>query len=175
MPTGQMSFSASRSEEYGGAAMGSWLSHGPLGSVQFAEVTVDTETGFIKVDRILAVHSCGRPINLSLVESQINGGVIQGMSYALLEDRLIDRETGFQINTGMDIYKMPFSMEIPEIEILMVEEYIARSSTDAYGIGEPANIATAPAIANAVYNALGVRFYELPITPEKVLKALKKF
>ena len=65
-------------------------------------------------------------------------------------------------------------MEIPEIESIIVEEYSARSSTDAYGIGEPANIATAAAIANAVYNAIGVRIYEIPITPASILKALNK-
>ena len=69
---------------------------------------------------------------------------------------------------------LPFSLEIPEIEVVLVEEYIARSSTDAYGIGEPANIATAPAVANAIYNAIGVRIYELPITPDKILNALNK-
>jgi xanthine dehydrogenase YagR molybdenum-binding subunit len=137
-------------------------------------VTVDTETGFVKVDRIVATHSCGRPLNIGQVESQVNGGVIQGLAYALYEDRVMDQETGIQMNAGMDTYKVPFSMEIPEIEVLLVEEYIGRSSTDAYGIGEPANIATAPAIANAIYNAIGVRIYELPITPEKILKALGK-
>ncbi len=174
MRTSQMTVEASRTEEYGGGAMGAWLSHGPLGSVQFAEVSVDTETGFVKVDRIVATHSCGRPLNIGQVESQVNGGVIQGLAYALYEDRVMDQETGFQMNAGMDTYKVPFSMEIPEIEVVLVEEYIGRSSTDAYGIGEPANIATAPAIANAIYNAIGVRIYELPITPEKILKALGK-
>lgn len=174
MRTSQTTVTASRSEEYEGAAQGSWLGHGPLGSVQFAEVSVDTETGFVKVDKITAVHSCGRTINLGQTESQVNGGVIQGVSYALYENRVMDAETGFQMNTQMDNYKMPFAFEIPEIDVMLVEEYIARSSTDAYGIGEPANIATAAAIANAVYNAIGVRIYELPITPERVLKALGK-
>ncbi len=175
MRTGHTTVSASRSDEYGGAAQGSWLGHGQLGSVQFAEVSVDTETGFVKVDKITAVHSCGRTINVAQTESQVNGGVIQGLSYALYENRVMDQKTGYQMNAQIDTYKMPFSMEIPEIEVVLVDEYIARSSTDAYGIGEPANIATAAAIANAVYNAIGVRIYELPITPEKVLKALKKF
>ena len=174
MATSQMTVEVSRTEEYGGAAQGAWLSYGPLGSVQFAEVTVDTETGLVKVDRIVAAHSCGRPLNLGQVESQVNGGVIQGVAYALYEDRVMDKKTGFQMNAGMDTYKVPFSLEIPEIEVVLVEEYIARSSTDAYGIGEPANIATAPAVANAIYNAIGVRIYELPITPDKILNALNK-
>jgi xanthine dehydrogenase YagR molybdenum-binding subunit len=171
MPVSQLTFTVSRPEEYGGNA---WAWQSPLSSVQFAEVTVNTETGFVKVDRIVATHSCGRPINIGQLESQINGGVIQGLSYALYENRVMDEETGFQMNTGMDTYKMPYAMEIPEIEIVLVEDYAGRSATDAYGIGEPANIATAPAIANAIYNAIGVRIYDLPITPDKILNALNK-
>ena len=87
----------------------------------------------------------------------------------------MDKETGFMMNANVDQYKMPFSMEIPDIEAIIVEDYAGRSSTDAYGIGEPANIATAVAVANAVYNAIGVRIYEIPMTPDKILKALNKF
>jgi xanthine dehydrogenase YagR molybdenum-binding subunit len=126
------------------------------------------------VDKIVAAHSCGRPLNEAQVESQINGGVIQGLAYALYEYRVMDKETGFMMNANVDQYKLPYSMEIPEIEALIIEDYSGTSSTDAYGIGEPANIATAVAIANAVYNAIGVRIYEIPITPDKILKALNK-
>ena len=108
------------------------------------------------------------------LESQINGGIIQGVSYALYENRVMDNSTGHMMNANVDQYKTPFSMEIPEIESIIVEEYTGRSSTDAYGIGEPANISTAAAIANAVYNAIGVRIYEIPITPASILKALNK-
>jgi xanthine dehydrogenase YagR molybdenum-binding subunit len=174
MRTEQLTATASRSDDYGGFKMGGWLGYGELGSVQFAEVTVDTETGFVKVDRIVAAHSCGRPLNIGQIESQVNGGIIQGIAYALYENRVIDKETGHQMNANIDQYKMPFSFEIPEIEIEIVEDYGARTSTDATGIGEPANIATAAAIANAVYNAIGVRIYELPITPARVLAALNK-
>ncbi len=174
MRTEQITTSASRSDDYGGFKMGSFLAHGDLGSVQFAEVSVDTETGFVKVDKIVAAHSCGRPLNITHLEGQINGGVIQGVSYALYEYRVMDNETGHQMNGNLDQYKLPFAMEIPEIETIIVEDYGGRSSTDAYGIGEPANIATAVAVANAVYNAIGVRIYELPITPDKVLQALNK-
>ena len=76
------------------------------------------------------------------------------------------------INANMDQYKMPYAKEIPKIESIIIERYGAHSSTDADGIGEPANIATAAAIANAVYNAIGVRIKDLPITPDKVLTAL---
>ena len=174
MRTEQMTTTASRSDDYGGFKMGSFLSYGDLGSVQFAEVSVDTETGFVKVDKVVAAHSCGRPLNIKHLESQVNGGVIQGVSYALYEYRVMDNATGHQMNGNLDQYKLPCSMEIPEIETIIVEDYVGRTSTDAYGIGEPANIATAVAVANAVYNAIGVRIYELPITPEKVLQALNK-
>lgn len=174
MRTSQISKVASRSDEYGGFQQPWGLAFGDLGSVQFAEVSVNTDTGFVKVDKIVAAHSCGRPINIGQIESQINGGVIQGVSYALYENRVMDKGTGHMMNAGVDQYKMPFSMEIPEIESIIVEEYSARSSTDAYGIGEPANIATAAAIANAVYNAIGVRIYEIPITPASILNALNK-
>jgi len=86
----------------------------------------------------------------------------------------MDKETGHQMNPNMDQYKMPYSFEIPEIRIEIIEDYQARSSTDAAGIGEPANIATAAAVANAVYNAIGVRILELPITPARILAALHK-
>lgn len=174
MRTEQITATASRSDDYGGFMMGGWLGYGELGSVQFVEVSVDTETGFVKVNRVVAAHSCGRPLNIGHIESQVNGGIIQGVAYALYENRVMDRETGHQMNANIDQYKMPFSFEIPEIEIEMIEDYGARTSTDATGIGEPANIATAAAIANAVYNAIGVRIYELPITPAKVLTALNK-
>lgn len=174
MRTGQIIANASRSDDYGGFQQSWGLAYGDLGSVQFAEVTVDTETGFVKVDKVVAAHSCGRPLNPAQVESQINGGVIQGLAYALYEYRVMDKETGFMMNANVDQYKLPYSMEIPEIESLIIEDYAGASSTDAYGIGEPANIATAVAIANAVYNAIGVRIYEIPMTPDKILKALKK-
>ncbi|MEP0134331.1 MAG: xanthine dehydrogenase family protein molybdopterin-binding subunit [Eudoraea sp.] len=174
MRTSQISKIASRSNDYGGFQQPWGLAYGDLGSVQFAEVSVNTDTGFVRVDKIVAAHSCGRPLNIGQLESQINGGVIQGVSYALYENRVMDNGTGHMMNANVDQYKVPFSMEIPEIETLIVEEYAARSSTDAYGIGEPANIATAAAIANAVYNAIGVRIYEIPITPSSILKALNK-
>ncbi len=174
MRTGQITATASRSNDYGGFQQPWGLAFGDLGSVQFAEVSVNTHTGFVKVDRIVAAHSCGRPLNIGQLESQVNGGVIQGVSYALYEDRVMDKSTGHFMNANVDQYKVPFAMEIPDIDVILVEEYNAASSTDAYGIGEPANIATAVAIANAVYNAIGVRILELPITPARILKALNK-
>ena len=169
MRVSQITATESRSNEYDGEYL-----HWDLGSVQFVELSVDTETGFIKVDKVVAAHSCGRPINITQTESQINGGVIQGISYALYEDRILDKNTGHMVNHSLDTYKVPYAFDIPEIDIVLLEDYNARSSTDAYGIGEPSNIATAAAISNAVYNAIGVRIKEIPITPAKVLEALNK-
>lgn len=145
-----------------------------LGGVQFAEVAVDTETGAIHVERVVAVHDCGRPMNRLLLESQVQGGVLMGVSYALLERRVMDRRTGLMVNADMEHYKLAGAHDTPEIDVVILENLQGNSATDAYGIAEPANIATAPAIANAVYNAIGVRLTSLPMTPDVVLAALGK-
>jgi xanthine dehydrogenase YagR molybdenum-binding subunit len=95
-----------------------------------------------------------------------------GISYALLEQRIIDRNTGHVMNANLEQYKLVGPREAPPIEVVLLENYQGQSATDAYGIAEPANIATAPAIANAVYNAIGVRLRQLPMTPAAVLSAL---
>jgi xanthine dehydrogenase YagR molybdenum-binding subunit len=145
---------------------------GGLGGVQFAEVSVDTQTGVIQVHRVVAIHDCGRPINPLALVSQINGGVIQGTSYALYENRILDRQTGIMVNPNLEEYKIVGSRETPQIEVHLIEELWGRTSTDAAGIGEPSNVATAAAIANAVYNAIGIRIREIPMTPAVVLNAL---
>ncbi len=144
------------------------------GGVQFAEVAVDTETGVVKVQRMVAVHDCGRPLNPLAIQSQINGGIIQGISYALYEDRRLDRNTGLMVNPNLEAYKIAGAFETPEIETVILENYLALSSTDAGGIGEPATVPTAAAIANAFYNATGVRIRTLPMTPATVLAALRQ-
>lgn len=143
-----------------------------LGGVQFAEVVIDTETGVVRVDRIVAVHDCGRPMNPRQIESQIHGGIIMGISYALFEERILDRNTGHMVNADLEQYKLAGVRETPAIDVVLLENYQAISATDACGIGEPATIATAAAVANAVYNAIGVRVRKLPMTPATVLAAL---
>jgi xanthine dehydrogenase YagR molybdenum-binding subunit len=145
--------------------------HG-IGGVQFADVVVDTETGSVKVRRLLAVHDCGRPINPMLTESQVLGGVIQGLSYALYEERHLDLASGVQLNANIDQYKIAGAREMPLIEVHLLEQLTGQSSTDARGIAEPANVATAAAIANAFYNATGKRIRRLPLTPANVLAVL---
>jgi xanthine dehydrogenase YagR molybdenum-binding subunit len=173
--TDRISAVAGRSDDYGGFRRkgGDMASaQNDLGGVQFVEVAVDTETGIIRVERFVAVQDCGRPVNPLQIESQIHGGILQGISYALFEDRILDRHTGHMLNANLEAYKIIGVRETPVIEVHLIENYQGRSSTDAYGIAEPANIATAPALANAVYNAIGIRMRELPMTPAAVLRAL---
>ena len=175
--TEQITATASHSDEYGGdeGARGpNRVGIGGYGGVQLAEVAVDTETGVVKVERVVAVHDCGRPLNPLTLESQINGGILQGISYALYEDRILDRRTGRMLNANLEQYKILGARETPAIEVVLIEEYRGRNSTDAGGIGEPATIPTAAAIANAFYNATGVRMREIPMTPAKVLAALAR-
>ncbi|HEY4957764.1 MAG TPA: molybdopterin cofactor-binding domain-containing protein, partial [Caldimonas sp.] len=168
---------ASRSDDYAGfrRRIGSdaALALQDLGGVQFAEVAVDTETGIVRVERVVAVHDCGRPMNPKLIESQVQGGVLMGLSYALFEQRVLDRHTGRMVNANLEQYKLAGPSETPAIDVILLENYQGHSATDAYGIAEPANIATAPAIANAVCNAIGVRMRSLPMSPATVLAGLR--
>ena len=141
---------------------------------QFADVEVDTFTGSIRVKRVVAAHDIGRVLNRKLLENQFHGGIIQGLGFALMESRVIDPNTGKVLNTDFHDYKVPTMMNIPEIKVIIVSEGDTRiSAVGAKGIGEPAMIPTAAAIANAVYNAIGVRLHSLPMTPDKVLNALE--
>ncbi len=152
---------------------GDWrreLAGSGVGGVQFAEVEVDTETGKVSVLKIVAVHDCGRVINRLTAEGQIIGGVMQGLSFALLEGRIMDRQTGRMVNPNMENYKIAAMLETPEIDAILLD----MPERGVIGLGEPPIIPTAAAIANAVANALGVRINSLPITPDKVLSALKK-
>ncbi|MCH8125632.1 xanthine dehydrogenase family protein molybdopterin-binding subunit [candidate division KSB1 bacterium] len=150
---------------------GEWvegLSSAGVAGCQFAEVEVDIETGRIDVIKIVAVHDCGLILDRLTTESQINGAVVQGVSYALYENRQMDPITGVQVNAEFENYKILGTMETPEIEVIFHDE----PERGVIGIGEPPTIPTAAAIANAVYNAIGVRIRELPMTPDKVLTAL---
>jgi len=144
-------------------------------AAHFAEVNVDTETGRIKVDKIVAVHDIGRLMNKKTAESQIIGGITQGLSTALFEERVMDDVTGCVVNPNLRDYKIATSRDIPEIVPVildMVDPYMNNLGTK--GLGEPPRIPPAAAIANAVYNAIGVHLREIPMTPDKVLAALKQ-
>jgi xanthine dehydrogenase YagR molybdenum-binding subunit len=141
---------------------------------QFAEVEVDLATGKVRVERVVAVHDCGVPLNRLATESQIQGGVIQGLSYALFEDRVLDRQTGRMVNPNVDSYKIAGSLDVPEIEVVLVSVWDGVNNTHSVGIGEPATVPTAAAIANAVSHAVGARVRQIPITPEVVLAAVEE-
>jgi xanthine dehydrogenase molybdenum-binding subunit len=144
-------------------------------AAHFAEVEVDTETGQVAVKQVVAVHEVGRAINPIGVEGQIEGGVQQGIGHSLTEDYIIDKKTGRSLNASFVDYKMPLSMDMPKIKSIILEEVPHPTAPfGAKGVGEDPIIAIGPAIANAIYDAIGIRFRELPITPEKVLRALRE-
>ena len=141
---------------------------------QFAEVEVDKATGKVRVERVVAVHDCGVPINALTTESQIQGGVIQGVSYALFEDRVQDRGTGRMVNPNVESYKIAGALDVPEIDVTLVSVWDGVNNTNSVGIGEPSTVATAAAVANAVSHAIGARIRQIPITPEVVLAAVRE-
>jgi CO/xanthine dehydrogenase Mo-binding subunit len=140
-------------------------------ATQIAEVEVDDETGEVEVLRIVAVHDCGTPINPMLVEGQIQGGISMGVGYALEEEILFDKE-GKQINPNLTNYIMPTSLDMPEIEVELVDNYDPTGPFGAKGAGEPTAVPTAACILNAIYDAVGVRITSLPATAEKVMMAI---
>jgi xanthine dehydrogenase YagR molybdenum-binding subunit len=140
---------------------------------QFAEVEVDVETGQVRVLRIVAAHDSGRIINPRLAESQLEGGILQGVGFALFEERVLDTRTGVPLNPTMHDYKVPTMADVPAIDGFFVPgaDTVA-NHTGAKGLAEPPIIGTPAAIANAVADALGVELTELPLTPWRVLDAL---
>lgn len=139
-------------------------SHG----VQFAQVAVDTQTGVIRVERIVAIQSCGQIVCRKTAESQIIGAVIQGLSYALFENKILDRNTGTMVNPNLEWYKIAGTDDMPHIEPVLW----ADGQTSFRPLGEPPTIPTAGAIACAVYNAIGSPVRSLPLTPDRVLAAI---
>jgi len=140
---------------------------------QFAEVEVDVVTGMTRVIKIVAAHDIGRTLNRTLLENQFEGGILQGLSFALMEKRILDENTGKNVTTNLHSYKIPTIMDTPEIEVIIVSKSDPLiNNLGVKGIGEPAIIPTAGAIANAVSHAIGKRIRELPITPDIVLKAI---
>jgi len=137
-------------------------------------VEVDTDTGKVNVLKVVAAHDVGKAINPLTCEGQIEGGVVNGMGYALFEEMLFGKQ-GNIINQSLLDYKIPTALDIPqEINSMLVEIPHREGPYGAKGIGEMTTVPTAPAIANAIYDAIGVRIKDLPITQEKILKALKE-
>ena len=146
------------------------LSSTGTSGVQFAEVTVDIETGIVRVKRILALQDCGLVVDRLTAESQIYGGVIAAINFALFEDRILDRVTGQMVNPNMESYLLAGMSDIPQIDIVLND----MPERGVIGIGEPPTVSTASAIANAVRNATGVTIRSLPLHPHKVLEAIER-
>ncbi len=141
---------------------------------QFAEIEVDTETGEITVLRIVTAHDVGRIVNPKIIDSQVVGGVIQGVGFGLTEERILDHRLGRVMNPNLEEYKVPTVADIPRVKHLHIDvaDTLA-NSTGAKGVGEPPLIPTAPAIANAFFNATGVRLRSNPMNRARVLAALE--
>ena len=143
------------------------------GQAVFAEVEVDVETGKIDLLRLVIGNDSGIMINPMTVEGQIEGGAAFGIGYCLYEHPILDQETGNLLTDSFESYKIPSTLDIPPIDIVPVEEPDPVGPFGNKGVGESASVAIAPAIANAVYNAVEIRMNELPLTPERVLVALE--
>ncbi len=143
-----------------------------IAGVQFAEVEVDTWTGVVRAKHVLAMHDCGRVMNRATTTSQVNGGVILGTSYALMEDRVMDHDVGRMLNPNLESYKICGAADTPVIEVELTDVYTGANNTGAAGIGEPSTIPTAAALACAVFDALGEPVRRLPMTPAAVFAAL---
>jgi len=141
---------------------------------QFAEVEVDTDTGIVRVLNVVAVHDAGRIVDPLTARSQVNGGVIMGVSFAFFEQRWLDPQTGLMLNPTMDDYKIAGALDVPEISVIFVEVANGVTNTGVLGLGEAANVASAAAIGCAVYDAIGVPVRSLPMTPDRVLAAMGK-
>ena len=144
-------------------------------AAQFCEVEVNTRTGEVRVLRFLGAHESGRVLNRLTFDNQVFGGISMGIGYALTEQRVLDRgQTGKMVNANLHDYKIPTAMDVPaEMSSLVIDlEDTECNTTGAKGVGEPVTIPTAAAIANAIYDAIGVRVPDGPITPGKILEAL---
>ncbi len=137
-----------------------------------AEVEVDIETGAVKVLKLIGVHDVGRAINPMAIEGQVEGGMIMGMGYALGEELVFDE--GRSIKTNFSDYLIPTSMDIPQIQSFIVESIDPNGPYGAKSVGELSMVPTAAAIANGIYDAVGIRITRLPITPERLFKSLQE-
>jgi CO/xanthine dehydrogenase Mo-binding subunit len=137
-----------------------------------AEVSVDLETGEVQVLKLISCLDVGKAINPQSVEGQLEGGAIYGLGYALTEEIIL--ENGVTMTPSFSEYLIPTSMDVPDIETILIESGEGLGPFGAKGVGEPALISVAPAICNAVCDAIGTRIFDLPLTPEKIVKAFKE-
>ncbi len=146
----------------------------PPFSVVFTEVEVDTETGEVKVLKILYVADPGRAINPATVEGQLEGAIAQSLGYVLTEDYTLNKKTGALESDNFDTYKLPMTLDMPETEVVLYEKPVPSGPFGAKGIAQGAMAAVTPSIVNAIYDAVGVFITDMPATPEKILEGLKK-
>ncbi len=149
------------------------LATGGAAGAQIADVSVDTETGIVKMNRYVAVQDCGMVINPRLAESQVYGAVIMGISTALFEERIMDQETGKYLNPDMEFYKLAGIADIGNIVVHM-DIRPENDKRGVIGLGEPPAVPICAAVSNAVANAIGVRVPQIPLTPDRVLAALER-
>jgi CO/xanthine dehydrogenase Mo-binding subunit len=143
---------------------------------QCVELEVDVETGEVTLLRVVTSHDCGRIVNPTIVDSQIVGGVTQGIGFALTEERIVDNRLGMVLNANLEEYHVPTVADVPPIHHARVGVPDSEAnSTGAKGIGEPPLIPTAPAIANAVFDAIGVRIRHSPLTRSRMMAALSEW
>jgi CO/xanthine dehydrogenase Mo-binding subunit len=142
-------------------------------AAHFAEVEVDTWTGHVTITRYVATHDSGTIINRLPAESQIKGGVVQGIGMAFSEELIIDRLTAVPVNPNYRDAKVPTHLESPEIEVIFIEHYDSYGPFGGKVVGEPPITPAVATIANAIFNATGKRFKELPITPDKIVRATR--
>jgi xanthine dehydrogenase YagR molybdenum-binding subunit len=148
------------------------LANGQVGGAQMAEVEVDTETGIVRVLKIVAVQDCGRIIDLLTAESQVRGAMIMGVCSALYEERILDPVTGTLLNPDLEFYKLAGIADVGEL-VVHIMDTPEHQNRGVIGIGEPPVISPMAAISNAVANAIGARVKRCPMTPDRVLAALK--
>lgn len=156
--------------KYKGAAVGTSPAYGC--SAQVVEVTVDMETGKVRVDRMTDAHDCGLAINITSVEGQMEGSLSMGLGEALFEEVKFD-DKGRILNANLNEYKIPTALDMPAVDTIIVESNEPNGPFGAKEVGEGAIMPTIPAILNAVHDAIGVRINELPLSPERVFWAIK--
>jgi len=148
----------------------------PINSFSYAtvaaDVEVDTDTGIVQVLKLTAVMDSGRIINIEGAEGQVEGGLIMGLGYALTEDFI--HKKGIPMTRGFYQYSIPTFVDCGEIEVHFVEDSLGFGPYGAKGLGESPTVIAAPAILNAIYDAIGVRVYSLPATPERIIRAIRE-
>jgi len=145
-----------------------------VGGVQMADVTVDIETGIVKLNKFVAVQDCGLIINEKTAESQVFGAMIMGVCFSLFEERVMDSISGRPLNANMEFYKLAGIGDIGDLVVHMWKDDPEQDARGVIGLGEPPANSPAAAIGNAVANAIGVRVPQAPFTPKRILSALEK-